>query len=338
MIKEYKIKKFFFGIQILRMILSFLIIVFHFNVSFPVNSQLMKIIGDNLDIYLSTFFFISFYFSYEIFITRNISKIKQRFLRLLIPYIIWPIIFFIYHNLKYCCFNQNTIQFKYLIYQLIVGNGVYIYFWFQYNLIFLSLLFIIIIFIFKSKYFLFLKLLSIFSYLFLCSVYYKNIYIYFNYIIAFPIGPLSKTYIYSFTGFYFSSKEILNKINQHIKKVILLFILFLFLIIYEKSQQINKPNIECILIVLCSIIIFYIFLMIQFEGLTNSKYIYFIKQITNYTGGIYYLHPKIINLFISKNVKNKNILMCIIIYILSYLICLIGYNTIRNYKLKYLFI
>ena len=47
--------------------------------------------------HVPTFMIMSFYFYYNTLKTKNIAKIKQRFQRILIPYIIWPI-FILYLN------------------------------------------------------------------------------------------------------------------------------------------------------------------------------------------------------------------------------------------------
>ena len=137
------------GIEILRMILSFLIVVIHFyNRSFA-TSPLRSFPFKNLGFYIPTFFVISFYFSHDCFVSRNIPKIKQRFQRILIPYFIWPYFFWIRNNFyNYYYGTQLRSKFKNLYYQLLIGYGIHGVFWFLFNLIFISVLFIIIIFIF----------------------------------------------------------------------------------------------------------------------------------------------------------------------------------------------
>ena len=143
-----------FGIQILRVIFSFHILVFHCINKKKYNYKNIKTIINDVSIDLGVFFIISFYYSYEIFTSKNIIKIKQRLIRLLIPYIIWPIIIFITSNFIYLIFRTKKyyIKQKLLYYQLLIGNGINNVFWFQFNLIIISLLFIIIIFLIKKRY------------------------------------------------------------------------------------------------------------------------------------------------------------------------------------------
>ena len=64
-----------------------------------------------------------------------------------------------------------------------------------------------------------------------------------------------------------------------------------------------------------------------------------IIQITNYTGGVYYLHNKIREILnhILIVVKNKTLLGCIINYITCYIICFLGFKIFKKINLKYLF-
>jgi peptidoglycan/LPS O-acetylase OafA/YrhL len=65
-----------------------------------------------------------------------------------------------------------------------------------------------------------------------------------------------------------------------------------------------------------------------------------IRHITNFTAGIYMLHIKIFEIFERRidSIKKHTFLGCIIIYLLSYLTCLIFYSLFKRSKIKYLFI
>ena len=194
-----------------------------------------KIIDVSID--LDSFFIISFYFSYNTFISRNIIKIKQRFIRLLIPYTIWPIIFFIFDNFTHYINKKKIGNFKYLYYQLLIGTGIHPIFWFQFNLIFLSLFFTIIILIYRKRYLLNLFLIGIICYLF---IYYSSVTLLFtkyNNIAIFSTRKIPSSYIYSLIGLFLFSIKIIEKtknLNKYKIKIILLCIIILFLCLYIK--------------------------------------------------------------------------------------------------------
>ena len=80
------------GIEILRMIFSFFIVIIHCS---KVKNKFLYMLLFDKAFHVSSFFLISFYFYYNIILTRNIIKIKLRFLRILVPYVIWSILFYI---------------------------------------------------------------------------------------------------------------------------------------------------------------------------------------------------------------------------------------------------
>ena len=93
-----KINNINFGIETLRTILSFFILTRHFLKKQFITNYLTRFIFYAQPFYVPLFFLISFYFSFNTFASRNINKIKLRFTRILIPYVIWPIILWIRIN------------------------------------------------------------------------------------------------------------------------------------------------------------------------------------------------------------------------------------------------
>ena len=148
-----KYKSIIFGIEILRMILCFWVITFHYSgkkIKFK-----YKIITHFY--HVPTFCFISFYLTYKIFTLKSIIKIKQRFERLIIPYITIPIIFLI---IKFFSsgFKKNIKNILLDLYvQYITGYHFYIHLWFVQNLIIYTIVCGIIFFFSKKIIYLFFK-------------------------------------------------------------------------------------------------------------------------------------------------------------------------------------
>ena len=106
-----------YGLQILRMILSFWIVICH---SCKTGNHFWRKIK-NLKYHVPTFFIISFYYFYKNLYERNITKIRLRLERLLIPYFIWPIIvLFIMHLWLFIELKMALKQFFFLIYFLLI--------------------------------------------------------------------------------------------------------------------------------------------------------------------------------------------------------------------------
>lgn len=329
------------GIQLLRIIFSFHILVFHCINKLKYQSKIIKWIINNVGIDLCTFFIISFYFSYNSFSSRNILKIKHRFKRFFIPYIIWPNIFFIINFFTHYNYKIPTIEFKLLYYQLIIGYGFHLVFWFLFNIIFISLIFSIIIFLSKKRYFLYLFLIAI---LFSLLGYYMNhskfFSFYQNNIVFPPIKSISSSYLFSLTGFYLFSIHYIELLKKYKIKIKFLCVLIIYLYIFYKKSIGNSLFILNIIKILCSVSLLTIFLLFPFSKLNHSLFSIIIKQLSSYSGGIYYIHTKVqIYLdLLSKEMSSRTLLSCIINYLICNIICFIGLKTFKKTSLRYLFI
>ena len=161
------------GIQILRMFLSYLIIQLHFYNYNLTKNKILIFFKHAAGFYVPTFFVISYYFSYKIFLIKNIIKMKLRLKRILIPYIFWPIIFLIINNLYYI---EYKITLKDLYIQLLTGKRIHFVFWFQSSLIFTYICSCIILLLFNINNLFMLQIMGIFGYIYQCLIYYKNLF------------------------------------------------------------------------------------------------------------------------------------------------------------------
>ena len=156
------------GIEILRMILCFWVLSFHCLENNKINYLLYYI--TKIKIYhVPCFCFISFYFSYNVFFSGTNIKFKKRIERLLIPYIIWPIIFFIIDN----AFCISKISFHDLELQIICGRQISVSLWYIFTLLFLTILFFIISKLFQFYFLFIIEIISIIVYIIQYSNYYS---------------------------------------------------------------------------------------------------------------------------------------------------------------------
>ena len=334
-----EIKKINIGIQLLRTICSFLVVVCHFY-----NFQHYRIIYNKHIYYLITFFYISFYFSYNTLASRNISKIKERFIRMLIPYIGWPLLFYLKDKLNHYYYKRRDIyKLKNLYYQIIVGCKIYGIFWFLFNLIFLTLFFTLIIFMFKKYYMYALFISCIIIYSFFYSNY-ANILIFYKYKKVpchHSIRPNLEYFVFTFTGFYLASIRFIHKLYKYRYISIICSMISLYVYIkyytpfFRKVTFFYKGIIRDILVTF----FFIIFSMLPFDKI-NNNYIYtFLNKITSYTGGIYYIHVKAGE--ISENyiylIRIRSFKGCVILYLICYSTCFLGAFILKKFHFKYLF-
>lgn len=332
-------KKIYLGIEILRMFLSFFIVVVHFFNKKYARTRLLLFPFNALCYYIPTFLIISFYFNYKTFSSRNINKIKERFLRILIPYYIWPTIFLI----RYYIFNYLNgfiliSKLKNLYYQYLIGDSFHGVFWFQFNLILISLLLSIIIFLFKKFNLLVIILIGILMCIFEFSGCKFQFFSKYNDIILHTVMKLSSSFIYSISGFVLGFFNIFDYLSKSRIKVISILLFSLYFII--KSRNLFFIKYDIIKIDFVSIGLFLIFALFPFDIIKYNFIISIIKQTTSYTGGVYYLHPEIHKIFQYnlKPMKYRKLMGCIVNYLFCYIICFFGSKTFKESKLKYLFI
>ena len=352
--KEFEIKKnpnikrdkkkndFNNGIQILRMILSYLILQLHcYKIDKNTCEFLKFCIRANL-FYVSTFYIISYYFSYKIINSKNINQIKLRLQRILIPYLLLPIIFFIFNNIEYCFFGGNKIIFKDLFIQFLTGQRMHNVFWFQCNLIATFILFSIIRFLIKSfNYVFYIQFFGICG-----SIYYSFDlkYHFFSSKYLYEARTLfhdfPKVLFYTSIGITLASIIDIN-IKIHRKKI-LFFSIFNFYLLKDFVILINEPffYLRTFIIGSGSISLFLLFSMIPLDYISNKEINRIIRQITSYTGGVYYFHFKVRDFLNNKFiiVKSETLLGCFLNYIICYILCFFGIKVFGKTKLKYLFI
>ena len=293
-----KTKRIYLGLEILRMFFSFTILFLHCMNRKIYSHTFLNNLNEVVSVALTTFFIMAFYFSYNTFISKNIDKIKGRFKRLLIPYILWPIIIYLQKEIYNYKHRKKEKLFRILIYQIIIGNGLNMLLWFNLNLIFVLLFFAIAIFI-NNKYMTYIILIGIQIISFSFSDNYHKFWDRYNRIVHFPLRPISNTYKLGLAGFFLSSIKIIEK-TKITKKIILVFILgLLSQLLFNNSSQITS-----------------------YTGGVYYIHAYINSLLNNYTWS---------------NIISKNIYKCVKHYFLCYFICFIGSQLFKKNSLKYLF-
>ena len=95
-----------YSLQLLRLLLCFWVVIHH------CVRNVYKFKGK---FHVPAFMIMSFYFYYKTLKTKNIIKIKERFQRITIPYIIWAIFIFIFNNILFQLFGFSIYKKKILL-------------------------------------------------------------------------------------------------------------------------------------------------------------------------------------------------------------------------------
>lgn len=223
----------------------------------------------------------------------NFKLLGKRLLRLLIPYICWPIIFyFIINSILHKLFTSiNNYSFTELKIQLLWGSSFVGQLWFQWNLIALTILFFIIIFIFRKYHLFALQLLDVFAYDLQYSGYNVKFYNSLSTEKAKTLGPFMEVLPFATTGFALASFKIIDFIHN-IKIKTLTFSLLFFNLVqkYHIFAEINGRSYPGIIINVRAVCLVFIFSLFPSEKVKNYKIMNIVKYFTNYTAGVFYMH------------------------------------------------
>ena len=295
-----------------------------------------------LNYHVRVFTIMSFYFSYKTLSSLNTIKIFRRFQRLLIPYIIWPIIvYFLNKNVISKYIEVKIYTFEQVKQQLLVGNAIIHPFWYTWNLIFITILFILIIFLFRNCHKFIFILLSITAYIYQYNG--KNMRYFSRFkknADMFTYGRVLELIPCSVTGFIIGSYDLMNYFKKFKIRTILVCIYFFYFLknynLFVSNFGFSYAGLKDYLDSNC---IFFLFAMFPSDKIKNKIIIKVIKLITGHTAGVYYLHVVIYKyltpFFIS--IQNKTLTGSIIIYLGCYLVCFIGNLIFGKTILRYLF-
>ena len=277
-------KKINYSLELLRLILSFWVVVHHtYRYLYLFRKGLFPV---------PTFLIISFYFYYNTLIKKDIIKIKQRFQRILIPYIIWPILLFIFNNIllkltKFSLYNRKLLLIDLAI-QFIIGRRYHPIFYYQFILIFLTIIFTLISFLFNKSCIFIFQVLLIVAYIFQYS--YLNLYIFKrnSYNIKYSLGLIFEFLPCVVMGVILRHLDISVKLKQFKSLTIIYIGIILFVSLkFDIFANIKGYFYPGVLYNIGGNCIFILFSLLSFQ---NKVLIFLLKIITKFTGGIYYIH------------------------------------------------
>jgi surface polysaccharide O-acyltransferase-like enzyme len=327
-------KKIITSLAFLKIYLSLLVVISH---SYTPNDSIKNIIIVKLIynmVHVPNFYILSFYFGYNLIKSKNINRIKKRFLRLLIPYFFWPIIIWSLNNiLSFSIIKINVIPFEKLILQLLTGHCFMAVLWFQYNLIFITLIIIIIHLLFKDNLLYYILInLKLFGFFLQYSNYNFILFSGYEYERKYTFGRLFEIIPYCIIGYILASLKLVHILSKYRIISINIFVsIIIFNLKYNIFLEIDGFGYQGSKLFISSISLFLIFSLIPNERIDNKYLIKIIGFISIHTPGIYFIHLTVIyylNIFSLFN--NRALTDSIIIYIISFFISLFGKLIFRK--------
>ena len=347
MLNRHLIKKskYNVGIGFLRVVSSLMVVMIHcFNIKTTSNTKIIFFYINKL-YSVPIFIFLSFYFMANFLININKSKLIKKLERLIIPYIIWPVVILAlnkYLNLQ----NKLNLphSFEDLKIQILYGWHYLFPLWYIYVLILYILLFIIIILVFNNHYLFILNILTIFSYIIQYS---RLIPLKFKNKLAYPVViRIPQHFQFAVLGFMFSSFKVMSYLEKHRFKTISSSLLLLYLIFKYNLFSIERAHeYSDLRYFFGTPPIFFIFTLFPFDYIIENKILFqAAKEATYYTMGVYTIHVNIYNYILNNvinyrfiSIKNRNFLGCLTIYFFCYLISFLLNQILKKSKLKNLY-
>ena len=334
-----------YGLELLRMILCFWVVLFH--CIRKINNNIILNFKRKM-FHVPSFFFISFFFLFPVLKRRNASKMIVRLQRLSISYFFWPLITWCFNNILFFNYKKSRFHRFLTLYELleqwIIGRKFFVQFWFLFNLLFFTIIFFILSISFEMKFFFKIsEVLAILSYILQYS---KYNYIYFDHFkdcISHSIGHFVESFPIAITAFILYFNDILNKLLPYKYTVIFYCVLGNFFIlkygifssieIYGRTYNYNGLDKN-----IFSLFSFVGCYLIPFDFFHSKELKTFIEIITKFTQGIYCIHIIIAHYITYYFHLERTFQGCIIIYLVSYFISFIGTKISCNTKMKFLFI
>ena len=271
-----------FGIQILRSLLCFWVLLNHcLNQN---NKKLYKILF-KYRMHVPCFILIAFYYSNKTIVSGNIIKIKKRFERILIPYFILPIIILLVNNFLYIFTSfgsfRRILNIKDLFYQYLFGRRFIPVFWFQFYLIWSTLFFIIISFLFRKRFSIIIIHIFLISYFLQYSNLNYKFFYSFNLIVRYSIGSFVEMLPISATGCFLSSLDVFRLINNNIKAIYFSSISLFLILFYDVFKYIPSISFSGIVLNVGSVFLFIIFHLIPLNYIKSTILQNILLAITN---------------------------------------------------------
>lgn len=322
------------GLEIQRMLLCFWVLLFH-SIKHSDNILLDHIL--HLKFHVPCFFFISFYFFFPILRNKDKNKMKLRYIRLTIPFILWPLIIWILNNLSFVILKKNRfgriLSFKDLCIQLIIGRKFFIQLWFIFNVLFLSTFFYISIFMGDNIFLTLLNFFLILCYYIQYSIPNYSFYKQFKDCVSYSVGHLIISFPIAITAFNLNRINLIEFLEKSILFQVLMFLISIILFIFGTPYTYKGIDKN-----LFSLVSFYSFHLMPINNLLSNKPKNIIYFITKYTKGIYCLHLIIKYYIIRFFNLTPSFFLCLYLYIICYILSFFGKKIFEKNYIRYLFI
>lgn len=331
-------KDYNYGLALLRIILCFEVVMCHFFYESTMKSLVLFPLAKLRSFAAPTFFFLSFYLVSNKLDGANKDYIVNRTKRIIIPFTLWNIVYWILFNVVKIIFDLGQLYgLKELLLQVLFGHCYNPPMWFMWDMAVVTILFWVSLSL-NSKY----KAIGDITLFVIClgcvALQYSKI----NYgvfwnlptEIKYSIGRVAEMIPIAYIAYLCSTKlrNIFEKRSCSLIGIVVSIILVY--VLREHSYIVESFGYAGIVVMLITFLQVLFFYSLPFYILPTAV-LNVIKNISQYTMGIYCLHflvGTIINqLYMSKGIETYTITECILIFAICFIICF----ALSKTKIKY---
>ena len=321
------------GIAILRVLLAFAVVGGHFSSG----SYLFKVISP---LAVPCFMFLSFVFFERHLGLGKRSYFIERLKRLVIPYVVWPLIYLFVYSGLYALFNEDFLGRDWktsFFFQVLFGHSILPVLWFHWCLILLTVTVYCCSFLPKVVLATSLFFIVFLSFLFQYSGF-NDIFADFRFELKYPLGRFVEMLPYCIVGCALGSflTSRFCDVKLRVRALICFFSIiafFVFSFVPEHSLRSDYGYAGCVLFLkTLSVAAFFWFAPIGDSIEVHPAVKAILKVATRYTMGIYCLHFMIGQAVNRLSFVSNGILKCLIIYLASYVSCFVVDALARNNK------
>jgi surface polysaccharide O-acyltransferase-like enzyme len=307
------------NVSLLKMLMSFCVILAHCWKSKNYHS-LFFFPFKEMEVYaVPIFMIIAFYYSEYLFVSRNRFLFSNRIIRLLVPHLGWALIYWLYYLLVY------KTPVTELFWQILTGHSTVLNptMWFQVELILFTLLFFFLFYHLENTAAIsVIIILSIISLVLQFSGINYSLFKDLRPELSYPIGRIAELFPFAAFGFFLRYFGIFDKLKNHKTTVLLICAPLLVLPYIFRFPRTEGFGYAGMMVLYMPVMIFFFVCSLPLNKLPIG-YKKIAVMISSYTLGIYCSHRlvSVVLKTLYPGFAFSSFSGCIIIYLVSYLIC-----------------
>ena len=323
-----------YGFSLLKMLMAFEVLLGHFAIWEQYDPRIVWPFREMVSLAVPSFMILSFYLTAKSFLSRDDKKFKVRLKKLIMPQLIWAVIYYVIYVLIDLTRHKNLSDSPMdLFWQMLTGHSRNLNpsMWYQADVIVVTILFYLIFRkLNEKKGYLALIIMTVACYFLQFSSINRALFGELEFELKYPLGRIAEMIPFAFIGFsirYFNLYEKLKKFRYIVMPLCIVLFFAGYYIPWPEVKDFGFSGFAKPYLALCIVTFAY---LVPLENL-NLPLKKAIVKITDYSLGIYCIHRLINTLLLVfvPSFQPQSFERCIVLYIVCYFVCFL-ISRIRN--------